>query len=58
MTLSGINGRIGPWSCEGWLPQDRGMPEQGIRSGWVNDQGERGWDRVVFGGKMRKGDNI
>jgi hypothetical protein len=33
------------------------MPEQGIRSGWVNDQGERGWDRVVFGGKMRKGDN-
>lgn len=55
--MSGISGRVGPWSCEGWLPQDRGMPEQGIRSGWVNDQGERGWDRVVFGGKMRKGDN-
>jgi len=29
MALSGINGRIGPWSCEVLMPQCRGMPGQG-----------------------------
>jgi hypothetical protein len=33
--LSGINGRRYPWSCEGLMPQCRGIREQGGRSGWV-----------------------
>jgi hypothetical protein len=32
------NGRRGPWSCEGSMPQYRGMP--GLGSGWVGEQGE------------------
>jgi hypothetical protein len=33
--LSGISGRRGPWSCEGSMPQCRGMPGQGVGSGCV-----------------------
>jgi hypothetical protein len=33
IALSGINGRRGPWSWEGLMPQCRGMPGQGGRSG-------------------------
>jgi hypothetical protein len=33
--LSGISGRRGPWSCEGSMPQCRGMPGQRSRSWWV-----------------------
>jgi hypothetical protein len=33
-----INWRRGPWSCEGSMPQCRGMP--GCGSGWVEEQGE------------------
>jgi hypothetical protein len=29
MALLGINGRIGPWSCEGFMLQYRGMSKQG-----------------------------
>jgi hypothetical protein len=28
------------WSCEGSMPQYRGMPEPESRSGWVGEQGE------------------
>jgi hypothetical protein len=35
-----INGRRGPWSCEGSVPQYRGMPGPGSGSGWVGEQGE------------------
>jgi hypothetical protein len=55
MDLSDINGRRGPWSCEGSMPQYRGMPGQGSRSGWMTDQGEEGWDREFSEGKPGKG---
>ena len=29
-----------PWSCEGSMPQCRGMPEPGSGSRWVGEQGE------------------
>ena len=29
-----------PWSCEVSMPQCRGMPGPGSRSGWVGEQGE------------------
>ena len=45
-----INERRGPWSCEGFMPQDRGMLEPGSKSGWVEDQGERGEDRGFWRG--------
>ena len=32
------NGRRGPWFCEGLMPQCRGMPEPGSRSGWVGEE--------------------
>ena len=41
----GISERGDPWSCEGSMPQYRGMPVQESRSGWVGEQGEEGWDR-------------
>ena len=28
-----------PWSCKDYMPQYRGMPEPGSRSGWVGEQG-------------------
>ena len=34
------NGRRGPWSCEGSMPQYSGMPGLGNRSGWIGEQGE------------------
>jgi hypothetical protein len=60
MALSVINGRIDPCSCEGSMPQYRGMPRPGRASGWAGVQGEQGGDegRVFFGGGKRKGDNI
>jgi hypothetical protein len=33
-----------PWSCEGSMPQCRGMPGPGSRSGWAGEQGEWGGD--------------
>jgi hypothetical protein len=38
MVLLGIYGRRGPWSFEGSMPQCRGMPGQGGKSGrWVGE---------------------
>ncbi|KRY63751.1 hypothetical protein T11_9870, partial [Trichinella zimbabwensis] len=30
MAFLDINGRRGPWSCEGFMPQCRGMPGPGM----------------------------
>jgi len=35
MALSGINGRRGPWSYQGSMPQCRGMSGQGGGREWV-----------------------
>jgi hypothetical protein len=54
--MSGINGRRGPWSCEG------SMPQWGGRSGWVGGWGstlieeeEGRWERRFPERKMEKG---
>jgi hypothetical protein len=44
MALLVLNGRRGPWSCEGSMPQCRGMPGPGSWSGWVGEQGEERGD--------------
>ena len=49
-----INGRRGPWSCEGSMPQCREMPEPGSGSGWVGEQREVGGDRGFSEGKPGK----
>jgi hypothetical protein len=41
--LVDINERRDLWSCEGSMPQCRGMSGQGSRSEWVNKQGDGGW---------------
>jgi hypothetical protein len=60
--LSGINGRGGPWSCEGLVPQGRGMLGQCGRNGWVGGGAPHrsrvrrwGWDRGFAEGKLGKG---
>jgi hypothetical protein len=40
------------------MPQYRGMPGPGSRSGWVGEQGEGGGGEDVLGEETRKGDNI
>jgi hypothetical protein len=45
----------GPWSCEGSMPQYRGMPGPGSRSGWIGEQGKAGEDRGFLEGKPGKG---
>jgi hypothetical protein len=55
MALLAINGRRGPWSCEGSMSQCRGMLEPGSRSGWVGEQGEGGRDRGFLEVKPGKG---
>jgi hypothetical protein len=42
-------------SSEGSIPQYRGMPGSGSRSGWVGEQREGGEDRVFSEGKLGKG---
>jgi hypothetical protein len=37
--LVGHNGRRGPWSCEGYMAQYKGIPGPGCRSGSVGEQG-------------------
>jgi hypothetical protein len=37
-----INERRGPLSCEGSMPQSRGIPRQGSRSGWISESGKGG----------------
>jgi hypothetical protein len=51
-----INGRKGPWSCEGSMPQCRGMPGPGSGSGWVGEQGEGEGDRGF--GEIKPGKGI
>ena len=61
MALSGINGRGGPWSCEGSMPQCRGMLGRVRRKcmgGWGSTlikAGGGGWVREFVEGKPRKG---
>jgi hypothetical protein len=55
MAYSVINGRKGPWSCEGSMPQYRGIPGLGSRSGWVGEQGEGVRDRGYSKEKLGKG---
>ena len=50
-----INGMRGPWSCKGHMPQYRGMPGPGSRSGWVEEQGKGLRDRGLSEGKPGKG---
>jgi hypothetical protein len=50
-----INRRRGPWSCEGSMPQYKGIYGPGSRSGWVGEQGEGGEDRGFLEGKLGKG---
>jgi hypothetical protein len=57
MLQSVINGRRGPWFCEGSMPQYRGMPEPGMGVGVLGNRG-RGKGIGDFGGEIRKGDNI
>jgi hypothetical protein len=49
-----INRRRGPGSCEGSMPQYKGMPEPGRRSGWVSEQGKGEEDRGLSKGKPGK----
>ena len=55
--LSGINGRGSPWSCEGLMPQCRGMLGQWGWSGWVGTYSHRirVRDRGFSEGKLGKG---
>jgi hypothetical protein len=55
MALLDINGKRGPWFCEGSMPQCRGMPGQGSRSRWVGEQGEGERDRGFSKRKPGKG---
>jgi hypothetical protein len=54
MAYSVINGRRGPWYCEGSMPQGRGIPGSGNRRRWVGEQGDDGGDRVFLEGKPGK----
>ena len=49
-----INGRRGPWSYEGSMPQYRGMPGPGSRSGWVGKQGSGEGNRGFLEGNLGK----
>jgi hypothetical protein len=57
--LSGINGRGGPWSCEGLMFQCRGMlgSEEGVCR-WVWEHPHRSRVRADGRGEIRKEDNI
>jgi hypothetical protein len=50
-----INGKRSPWSYEDSMPQYRGMPGPGIRSGFVGEQGEVGWNRGFSERKIGNG---
>ena len=55
MALLVINGRRGPWSCEGSMSQCRGIPAPGIESRWVGEQGEWGEEGGFSERKLGKG---
>ena len=50
-----INGRRGPVSYEGCMPQCGGMPGPESRSGWVGEQGEGIEEGIFSEGKPEKG---
>jgi hypothetical protein len=52
--LLNINGRRGPWSCEGWMPQCQGMSGQGNGSGCVGEQELEEWGSRFSEGKQGK----
>jgi len=61
MALLDINWR-GHWSCEGLMPQCRGLPGQGGRREWMDrwgntpiETGEGGMSWGVLEGKLGKG---
>jgi hypothetical protein len=63
MALLGINEKRGPWSCEGSMPQCRGMLGQGGWSVWVGiwveehphrSRQREGWDRGFQEGEPGK----
>jgi len=49
-----------PWSCEGSMPQCRGMSWWGGRKGVIGEgehpyrQRGGGWNRILMNGKLRK----
>jgi len=58
--LLGISGKRGPWSCEGSMPQCRGMPGQGGGREWAGGwgstlieagggEGDKGWPEGKLG---------
>ena len=53
MAWSVINGRRGPRSCEGSMPQYRGMPGPGMGVGGLGSR--EGGDRGFSEGKLGKG---
>jgi hypothetical protein len=60
MSLLDINARRSPWSCEGLMPQCRGIPGWRRGNGWVwetpsKKQGERGYNRGFSEGEPGKG---
>ena len=50
-----INGRRGPWSCAGSMPQYSGIPGPGIGRWWVGEQVEWGEYRGFSERKLGKG---
>jgi hypothetical protein len=60
MDLLDINGRRGPWSFEGSMPQCRGMPQWGRQwvGSWGNtitEAGEEGMGYGVYGRNRERG---
>ena len=50
-----INERVSPRSCKDSMPQYRGMPGPGSRSGWFGEQGEEGGGSLFSERKLGKG---
>ena len=57
LALLGINGRRGPWLCEGLIRQCRGIQGQRVKNGWGNTSIEAGRGNVlgVLRGEPGKG---
>jgi hypothetical protein len=52
--LIGHQWRRGTWSCEGFMPQYRGMPGPESRSGWVWELAMRGRHRGFLEGNWER----
>ena len=55
MVLLNINGRRGPLSREGSMPQYSSIPGPGSGSGWVGEQGEEEGIGGFWRGNQEKG---